>query len=106
MGCHGVTKVDSPEIQKLAALYESGESIEWRRVHALPDHTYFDHRPHVNAGVECQTCHGEIQEMVVVAQRMSMRMSNCLECHRNARQAVPEDSSIEVASENCWTCHR
>ena len=106
MGCHQVTKTDSPEIQQLAALYESGEPIRWRRVHALPDHTFFDHRPHVNAGVECQTCHGEVQTMEVLEQRMSMRMSNCLECHRQARWAVPEGSAIERAAENCWTCHR
>ena len=76
MNCHSVTKTDSPEIRKLAALYESGEPLQWERIHSLPDHVYFDHRPHVNAGILCQTCHGEVQTMNIVYQNMSMRMSN------------------------------
>ena len=63
MNCHQVTKTDSPAIQKLAAIYASGELLKWERIHALPDHVYFDHRPHVKAGILCQTCHGEAQEM-------------------------------------------
>ncbi len=106
MNCHRVTKTDSPAIQKLTAIYESGKPLEWKRVHSLPDHVYFDHRPHVNAGIACQTCHGEIQTEDVVTQKMSMRMGNCLGCHRDAHAALPAGSPIQRGPENCYACHR
>ncbi len=105
MNCHKVTKVESAEIKKLAAIYDSGEPLEWQRIHALPDHVFFDHRPHVNAGIICQTCHGEVQNMDIVYQSMSMRMSNCLGCHRDPHDAVP-NSNIQEGSEHCYACHR
>ena len=106
MNCHRVTKTDSPVIKKLAAIYASGGPLKWKRVHALPDHVYFDHRPHVKAGILCQTCHGEVQEMEVVYQRMSLRMSNCLGCHRDPRFALPADSKIKGGPVHCNACHR
>ncbi|NLT67946.1 MAG: cytochrome c3 family protein [Acidobacteria bacterium] len=106
MNCHSVTRTDSPEIRKLAALYESGEPLQWERIHSLPDHAYFDHRPHVNAGILCQTCHGEVQTMDVVYQNMSMRMSNCLGCHRDPEYALQAGSTIVKGPEHCYACHR
>ena len=106
MNCHRVTKTDSPAIQKLSAIYASGQPLKWKRIHALPDHVYFDHRPHVKAGILCQTCHGEVQEMDVVSQRMSMRMGNCLGCHRDPRFALPADSKIKEGPVHCNACHR
>lgn len=59
------------------------EPIEWIRIHNLPDHVYFNHSQHVAVGkVECQTCHGEVQEMEVVAQENSLGMGWCITCHR------------------------
>ena len=106
MNCHRVTKTDSPDILKLSAIYESEKPLEWVRVHSLPDHAYFDHRPHVHAGIICQTCHGEVQNMNIVYQEMSMRMSNCLGCHRDPEYALPADSEIVNGPEHCNACHR
>jgi predicted CXXCH cytochrome family protein len=106
MNCHGVTKTDSLEIRKVLGAYESEAPLAWKRIHRLPDHVYFDHRPHVAAGVACQTCHGEIQKMEVVSQHMSMRMGNCLGCHRDARSAVAPGSAVTRGPENCNACHR
>jgi len=106
MNCHKVTKTDSPSIKQLTALYETGAPLKWERVHALPDHAYFDHRPHVTAGILCQTCHGEVQTMDVVYQNMSLRMGNCLGCHRDPGNALPADSTIRRAPEHCNVCHR
>jgi hypothetical protein len=106
MNCHKVTKTDSPSIKKLAAVYASGEPLKWRRVHALPDYVYFDHRPHVSAGILCQTCHGEVQNMYILYQNISLRMGNCLGCHRDAHDALPADSKIERGPEHCNACHR
>lgn len=61
-----------------------GKPVEWVRIHNLPDHVYFNHAQHVNAGgLECQTCHGQIQEMEVVEQHSDLSMGWCIECHRN-----------------------
>jgi hypothetical protein len=106
MNCHKVTKTDSPWIQKIAKMVAADEPIRWQRVYALPDHAYFDHRPHVSAGVECQTCHGAVQGMEVMGRVMNMRMGACLECHRNPAAALPQDSPIRRGPENCYACHR
>ena len=63
--------------------FNSGEPVEWIRVHQLPDFAYFDHRPHVAAGVGCASCHGRIDEQVVVEMVNPLSMSWCLTCHRN-----------------------
>ncbi|MBP1598644.1 MAG: actA [Acidobacteria bacterium] len=106
MNCHKVTKTDREQIKQLAAVYAAGTPLQWRRVHSLPDHVYFDHRPHVNGGILCQTCHGEVQTMNVVYQNMSMRMSNCLGCHRDPEYALPAGSAITSGPEHCYACHR
>jgi mono/diheme cytochrome c family protein len=57
--------------------------IEWVRIHNLPDLAYFNHSQHVNVGgIECQTCHGPIQEMDVVKQYSLLTMGWCIDCHR------------------------
>lgn len=57
--------------------------IEWVRIHNLPDLAYFNHAQHVNVGgIECQTCHGPIQEMDVVKQYSLLTMGWCIDCHR------------------------
>jgi hypothetical protein len=106
MNCHRVTKTDRPAIRKLTEIYETGRPLEWVRVHELPDYVYFDHRPHVNAGIACQTCHGEVQAMTALSRRMSMRMGNCLGCHRDPRAALPAGSQIRRGPEHCNACHR
>src|SRR5690606_38767834 len=56
--------------------------IEWLRIHNLPDHVYFNHAQHVTVGkVECQTCHGKIEEMEVVGQYSTLSMGWCINCH-------------------------
>ena len=84
MNCHSQIKTDSPEIQKLYTAQETGEPIEWVRVHNLPDLAYFNHSQHVKVGeVECQTCHGDIEDMTVVKQHAPLTMGWCIDCHRN-----------------------
>lgn len=106
MNCHKVTKTDSPWIQKITEMVAADEPMKWARVYALPDHVYFDHRPHVNAGIACQNCHGAVQGMELLTRAMNMRMGACLECHRNPKGALPKDSPIKNGPENCYACHR
>jgi cytochrome c2 len=57
--------------------------IEWVRIHNMPDHVYFNHAQHVSVGkVECQTCHGPIEEMEEVYQYSPLSMGWCINCHR------------------------
>lgn len=57
--------------------------VEWVRIHNLPDHVYFNHAQHVKVGgLECQTCHGPIEEMDVVYQFSQLSMGWCVNCHR------------------------
>jgi len=57
--------------------------IEWPRIHNLPDHAYFNHAQHVSVGkLECQTCHGPVQEMEEVYQYSPLSMGWCINCHR------------------------
>ncbi|MBW3468945.1 c-type cytochrome [Arthrospiribacter ruber] len=73
----------SPEIQKIYNAVDNDQPIEWVRVHNLPDLSYFNHAQHVVVGgVECQTCHGPIEEMEVVYQHSSLTMGWCIDCHR------------------------
>jgi hypothetical protein len=63
-----------------------GKSPEWIKIHNLPDHVYFSHAQHVNAGkVQCQTCHGNIQEMDKVRQVAELSMGWCINCHRETK---------------------
>ena len=94
------------EIQKLYnfAGYVPGQpwdiskakSPEWVKIHNLPDHVYFNHAQHVNAGkVSCQSCHGNIQEMDEVKQVAELSMGWCINCHRESKVDFynPADSS-------------
>ena len=84
------------EIQKLYkyAGYEPGKPwdaskakpIEWVRIHNLPDHVYFNHSQHVNAGrVQCQTCHGEVTSYNEMFQFAPLSMGWCINCHRTTK---------------------
>jgi hypothetical protein len=106
MNCHAVTRTDKPDIMAVTAAFNENRPIHWQRVYTLPDHVYFDHRPHVNAGIACQSCHGEVQTMEKLSREMLMRMKNCLDCHRDAHAALPPGSQVTEAPTNCFACHR
>ena len=59
------------------------EPVKWVRIHNLPSFVYFNHSQHVNvAGVECQTCHGPVQEYEIQKQFAPLTMAWCIDCHR------------------------
>jgi hypothetical protein len=105
MGCHKNTRTDHPAIRELTAIFNSGRALRWNRVHTLPAHVFFDHRPHVQAGIHCQSCHGEVETMTVLSRRMAMRMANCLACHRDPDKVLPGGKGGRAA-EHCAACHR
>src|SRR5262249_4875559 len=104
-------------------------SLEWIRVHDLPDFVYFNHSIHINKGVGCATCHGRVDRMPLMWQQNSLQMEWCLGCHRHPEKYVrpreqvfnmsyepPPDQEklgLELMKEykiqsltNCTTCHR
>ena len=71
-----------------------GHPIEWIKVHNLPDLVYFNHSQHVRVGkVQCQTCHGPIQEMDEVKQFADLSMGWCVNCHRTTKVAFPDSAN-------------
>ena len=83
MNCHNQVKRTSPLIQKIYKAIERDKPIEWVRVHNLQDFVYFNHSQHVVVGgLECEQCHGDIEQMEVVQQRAPLTMGWCINCHR------------------------
>lgn len=88
MFCHKVVPTAGrPNLERLVSAFESNQPVQWNRVHQLPDHVHFVHAMHINAGFQCQDCHGPVQTMAAVKQFRDLRMGDCVTCHRqnNAR---------------------
>lgn len=88
MNCHKQVWNDSPMLEPVRASYQTGEPLEWTRIHDLPDFVYFNHSIHVAKGVGCETCHGRVDQMPLMYQHASLQMEWCLECHRNPEEFV------------------
>ncbi|MBS0196370.1 MAG: cytochrome c3 family protein [Planctomycetes bacterium] len=105
-GCHAdnrLAKLATSETHKertqfVREAYAQNTSIEWRRVHKVPDYVRnFPHNIHINAGVSCYSCHGQITAMPVVFEAQPLSMSWCLDCHRNPEsQVVPRDKVTQL----------
>jgi len=59
--------------------------VKWIRIHNLPDFVYFNHAQHAQvAKIECQTCHGPVEEMEIMYQYSPLTMGWCIDCHRES----------------------
>ncbi len=68
------------------------QPVKWIRIHNLPDFAYFNHSQHVTvAGVECQTCHGPVEEMEIMYQFSPLTMGWCIDCHRKTNVNVKDN---------------
>ena len=106
MNCHSVARKNRPEIIKLTKYYTDGVALPWKRIHRVPDYAYFNHSVHVNKGIDCVNCHGNIDNMDVVQQVVPFTMGACLNCHRNAKEMLPTVQNVKNGPENCGACHR
>jgi hypothetical protein len=88
MNCHSQIWITSPTLEPVRASYRTNQSINWVRVHDLPDFVYFNHSIHVAKGVGCETCHGRVDKMPLTWQENSLQMEWCLNCHRNPEEYV------------------
>jgi hypothetical protein len=131
MTCHSQIWKDAPMLQPVRDSFQSDRPLKWQRVYDLPDYVYFDHSIHVNKGIGCATCHGQVNEMPLTWKTQELYMRWCLDCHRNPAQFVrpasevfnmtytaPEDQQalgpqllrsnhVHTAGlTDCYTCHR
>lgn len=100
MNCHANLDLGERQrrVQPLIDSYEGKSTLEWVKVHMLPDYAYFSHSPHLNAGVGCSTCHGRVDQMEIVSQAQPLSMSWCLDCHRDPKPYLrPTDQITNMA---------
>ncbi|MCA9413584.1 MAG: cytochrome c3 family protein [Candidatus Omnitrophica bacterium] len=129
MNCHVKIWPTSEKLAPVRDSYETGKSVDWVRVHDLPDFVYFNHSAHVNRGIGCVSCHGRIDKMEVVSQDQPLTMGWCLSCHRAPENHLrpldkitdmawePEEGQLALGKKlleenhirnltDCSTCHR
>jgi hypothetical protein len=94
VGCHVTVGQGQPEIEKVRNAWVRQQAIDWQRVHRLPDHTRFTHEAHIQAGLACSACHGEVSQMQQIVQVRSLKMADCVACHQQNN-----------APTECSTCH-
>jgi hypothetical protein len=83
INCHSQIWTNAQLLEPVRQSWATGESIQWIRVHDLPDYVYFNHEIHVNKGIGCASCHGRVDEMPLMYQQNTLQMEWCLNCHRN-----------------------
>ena len=95
MACHATIAKDKPAIQKLAGFAQSKQPVPWVRVYAVSAGVYWNHRSHLDAGVTCQSCHGAVEQMDVMANVTNVTtMAGCVDCHK-----------LRHAGTGCAFCH-
>ncbi len=88
MTCHSQIHATAEMLEPVRESWRTGKSLEWIRVHDLPDFVYFNHSIHVKKGVGCETCHGPVGKMALTWREKSLNMEWCLECHRAPEKFV------------------
>ncbi len=95
MSCHRTVAADTPAIMKLQGFWKSGQDIPWVRVYAITPGVSWSHRAHLDAGTQCETCHGAMSQIEVVSETKAIRsMATCISCHL-----------ATASSTECATCH-
>ena len=98
MACHGVVNgsgtAQQTEIEKVRKAWQEQKPVDWLRIHRLPDHVRFEHAMHIQAGLSCAACHGDVAKMSQVTQVRPLHMADCVGCHQ-----------VMQAPTECATCH-
>ncbi len=105
VGCHQNVQVTSEEgqayIDILMQHWREKRPLVWTKNFDLPDFVFFNHRPHIAAGKNCEYCHGDVSQMTVARPAYRINMGFCLEnCHRH------QDPATRERLMSCSTCHR
>jgi hypothetical protein len=95
MTCHAAIAKNKPAIRQLAAFAKSGKPIPWVRVYAVTPGVTWTHRKHLDAGLKCENCHGQVAQMDAMSETTSVTaMAVCIHCHAQNK-----------AQTTCHTCH-
>ncbi len=94
MSCHSQIWTNAAVLEPVRESWRTGQSIEWTRVHDLPDYVYFNHSIHLDKGIGCSTCHGDVQTMAFMYKQNTLYMNWCLECHRNPEKFIRPRSEV------------
>lgn len=113
MGCHKFVNTEVDSIKQITDSYKKNEPIKWTKVHDLPDYVRFSHKVHILAKgadgkplLECQTCHGKVEEMTTAEQWAPLQMGWCVGCHNTVKEpATSERKAVTYAPVTCNTCH-
>lgn len=129
MSCHSQIWTNAAVLEPVRESWRTGQSLEWTRVHDLPEFVYFNHSIHVAKGIGCSTCHGRVDQMPLMYKVNTLYMNWCINCHRQPEKYIrPRDQVFNMAYEyppnqmelgkklvaeyhvqkltDCWTCHR
>jgi hypothetical protein len=83
INCHSQIWTNAALLEPVRQSWATGASIQWIKVHDLPDYVYFNHEIHVNKGIGCASCHGRVDQMPLMYMENTLQMEWCLNCHRN-----------------------
>lgn len=97
MSCHSQIRVGAPQLAVVQRSWDENRPIEWNKVHDLADFVYFNHSAHLNKGIGCSECHGQMNRMEAVWKNKPLTMGWCLECHRNPAAYVrPREEVVNM----------
>jgi len=101
MNCHKAIsegpEFGTKEIAKIYDAFNNHKTVEWIKIHNLPDHVFFSHAQHVKVGgLECQTCHGPVEEMEEVYQFAPLSMGWCVNCHRETQVQFANNDYYDI----------
>jgi hypothetical protein len=131
MNCHVLVREGTSsgkfEIAKVVDAFDNKKSLEWVRIHNLPDHVFFSHAQHVGiAKVDCQECHGKVEEMHILKQYSDLSMGWCINCHRDTKVNFKDNAyydnymklhdqlkgggidtirAVDIGANDCMRCH-
>ncbi len=92
MTCHAQIWTNSPLLEPVRKSYAEGTPIIWNKLNKVPEFVYFDHSIHIDRGINCNTCHGPVQEMHITFKGKNLSMSWCLECHREPEKYIRDQA--------------
>ena len=97
MNCHNQVLKDDPRLALVRESAQSGKPIPWVQVHRVPDFVYFNHSVHVNRGISCVECHGQVNQMEEIYHYQPLSMTFCLDCHRDPSAKIrPPDKITDL----------
>jgi len=94
MNCHNQVLAADPRLQLVRDSAATGKAIDWVHIHKTPDYVYFNHSVHVNRGISCVECHGQINKMDEVQHAKPLSMGFCLECHRDPASRIRPQEEV------------